>query len=72
MAATWNLLWCIQMELKHPELCDVPWKEKEEAEDLIPIRNAADEKFKEEMIKAAREYMEKFYHDKNVGGKFKK
>lgn len=26
LAAAWNLLWCIQMELKHPELCDVPWK----------------------------------------------
>lgn len=25
LAAAWNLLWCIQMELKHPELCDVPW-----------------------------------------------
>lgn len=30
LAAAWNLLWCIQMELKHPELCDVPWKEKED------------------------------------------
>ena len=27
LAAAWNLLWAIQMELKHPELCDVPWKE---------------------------------------------
>lgn len=27
IAAAWNLLWAIQMELKHPELCDVPWKE---------------------------------------------
>jgi hypothetical protein len=26
LAAAWNLLWAIQMELKHPELCDVPWK----------------------------------------------
>lgn len=25
LAAAWNLLWAIQMELKHPELCDVPW-----------------------------------------------
>ena len=27
LAAAWNLLWAIQMELKHPEMCDVPWKE---------------------------------------------
>lgn len=27
LAAAWNLLWAIQMELKHPELVDVPWKE---------------------------------------------
>lgn len=26
LAAAWNVLWCIQMELKHPELCDVPWR----------------------------------------------
>lgn len=30
LAAAWNILWAIQMELKHPELCDIPWKEKEE------------------------------------------
>ena len=24
VAAAWNLLWCIQMELKHPELQDIP------------------------------------------------
>lgn len=27
LAAAWNLLWAIQMELKHPELCDIPWKD---------------------------------------------
>ena len=27
LAAAWNLLWAIQMELKHPELADVPWKD---------------------------------------------
>lgn len=27
LAAAWNLLWAIQMEIKHPELVDVPWKE---------------------------------------------
>ena len=26
LAAAWNILWAIQMEVKHPELCDVPWK----------------------------------------------
>lgn len=30
LAAAWNLLWAIQMELKHPELCDVPWKGEDE------------------------------------------
>lgn len=29
LAAAWNLLWAIQMELKHPEMCDTPWKEEE-------------------------------------------
>lgn len=27
-AAAWNLLWAIQMELKHPEVVDTPYKEK--------------------------------------------
>jgi hypothetical protein len=26
LAAAWNLLWAIQMELKRPDLCDVPWR----------------------------------------------
>lgn len=26
LAAAWNLLWAIQMEVKHPELVDTPWK----------------------------------------------
>jgi hypothetical protein len=25
LAATWNLLWAVQMGLKHPELVDTPW-----------------------------------------------
>lgn len=29
LAAAWNLLWAIQMEIKHPELCDIPWDKKE-------------------------------------------
>ena len=28
IAAAWNLLWAIQMEIKHPELVDVPWREE--------------------------------------------
>lgn len=28
LAAAWNILYAIQMELKHPELCDVPWDKK--------------------------------------------
>ena len=27
LAAAWNLLWAIQMELKHPEVVDTPWTE---------------------------------------------
>ncbi len=32
IAAAWNLLWCIQMELKNREMCDIPWKPKEKME----------------------------------------
>ncbi len=28
LAATWNLLWAVQMRLKKPEMCDVPWREE--------------------------------------------
>lgn len=28
LAAAWNLLWAVQMEIKHPELVDVPWRDK--------------------------------------------
>lgn len=30
LAAAWNLLWAIQMEVKHPELCDIPFDKKKE------------------------------------------
>ena len=30
LAAAWNLLWAIQMEIKHPELKDVPWRGEED------------------------------------------
>ena len=26
VAAAWNLLWAIEMEIKHPECVDTPWK----------------------------------------------
>ena len=32
VAAVWNLLYALQMELKHPELCDVPWDKERGAE----------------------------------------
>ena len=32
VAAAWNLLWAIQMEIKHPELVDVPWRVKPDVE----------------------------------------
>lgn len=35
LAAAWNLLWAIQMEIKHPELCDVPWKETKHENDHL-------------------------------------
>lgn len=30
LAAAWNLLWAIQMEIKHPEVVDTPWTKKED------------------------------------------
>lgn len=33
LAAAWNLLWAIQMEIKHPELNDIPWDKKESNND---------------------------------------
>ena len=29
VAAAWNLLWAIQMEVKHPEVVDTPWMPNE-------------------------------------------
>jgi hypothetical protein len=26
LAAAWNILWAIEMEIKHPELVNTPWK----------------------------------------------
>lgn len=28
LAATWNLLWAVQMELHHPELVNTPWQDE--------------------------------------------
>ena len=33
LAAAWNLLWAIQMEVKHKEMVDTPWDKGEENED---------------------------------------
>ena len=30
VAAAWNLLWAIEMEIKHPECVDTPWKKEVE------------------------------------------
>ncbi len=32
LAAAWNLLWAIQMELKHPEMVDTPWRQPDKTE----------------------------------------
>ena len=31
VAACWNFLWALEMELTKPEMCDVPWWEKQAA-----------------------------------------
>ena len=33
IAAAWNILWAIQTEIKHPELNNVPWVDKENEKD---------------------------------------
>ena len=33
VAATWNLLWAIEMEIKHPECVDTPWKNEDDKND---------------------------------------
>ena len=30
VAACWNFLWALQMELTKPEMCDVPWQDASE------------------------------------------
>ena len=29
VAAAWNLLWAIEMDIKHPECVDTPWKKED-------------------------------------------
>ena len=38
LAAAWNLLWAIQMVLKHPEMVDTPW-EKHQKNETITVEN---------------------------------
>ena len=33
VAAAWNLLWAIEMEIKHPECVDTPWKNEDDKND---------------------------------------
>ncbi len=38
LAAAWNLLWAIQMEIKHPEMVDTPFVQKDEKKTNCPYR----------------------------------
>ena len=31
LAAAWNLLWALEMEIKHPEMVNTPWRTKNES-----------------------------------------
>ena len=33
VAAAWNLLWAIELEIKHPECVDTPWKNEDDKND---------------------------------------
>ena len=33
VAAAWNLLWAIEMEIKHPKCIDTPWKNEDDKND---------------------------------------
>ena len=37
LAAAWNILWAIQMELKKPALADVPWRDTDMINELRRI-----------------------------------
>lgn len=38
LAAAWNLLWAIQMEIKHPEMVDTPFVQNDEKKSTCPYR----------------------------------
>ena len=38
LAATWNLLWAVQMTITHPEMVDTPFNKAEENNDTITRR----------------------------------
>lgn len=38
LAAAWNLLWAIQMEIKHPEMVDTPFVQNDEKKTECPDR----------------------------------
>lgn len=38
LAAAWNLLWAIQMEIKHPEMVDTPFVQNDEKKSTCPHR----------------------------------
>lgn len=38
LAAAWNLLWAIQMEIKHPEMVDTPFVQNDETKIECPHR----------------------------------
>lgn len=38
LAAAWNLLWAIQMEIKHPEMVDTPFVQNDEIKKGCPHR----------------------------------
>ena len=38
LAAAWNLLWAIQMEIKHPEMVDTPFVQNDERKTGCPDR----------------------------------
>lgn len=38
LAAAWNLLWAIQMEIKHPEMVDTPFVQNDEKKIYCPDR----------------------------------
>lgn len=39
VAAAWNILWAIQMELKHPELIDIPSREGKKTAAFEPVES---------------------------------